>query len=123
MRVEARRALRSVWASLWAMSPWRVESVAGLRSKGGMGSGWKRGAKKVRTSDQARESDAACLAFDGERSESGSGSIKQLREAPVLLPRLIRSGEGMKCQNKSKVYTLGKIDGVRLGQDMRRVSF
>ncbi len=84
VRVEARKALRSVWASLWEMSPWRVESVAGLRSKGGMGSGWKRGARKERTSDQARESEAACLALEGERSGSGSGSIKQLREAPAL---------------------------------------
>lgn len=111
VRVEARKALRSVWASLWEMSPWRVESVAGLRSKGGMGSGWKRGARKERTSDQARESEAACFALEGERSGSGSGSIKQLREASALPLRLCSNGEGRKCRNK--VYRKDGWDEVR----------
>lgn len=85
--------------------------MAGLRSKGGMGSGWKRGARKERTSDQARESDAACFALEGERSGLGSGSIKQLGEAPVLPLRLFNKCEDRNCRNK--VYGEGGWDEFR----------
>ena len=77
-RLEARRVLRSVWALLWEVRDWRAEGVAGLRSKGGIELGWKRGARNAWMSDQARESDAACFDLDGKRSGSGNGSIKQL---------------------------------------------
>ena len=49
----------------------RAERVASFFSKGGMGFGWKRGARKELTSDQARESEAACAALEGEMRGSG----------------------------------------------------
>ena len=54
--------------------------MAGLRSKVGIGLGWKRGARKVWMSAQARESDAACLALEGERSGSGNESMQRIED-------------------------------------------
>lgn len=53
----------------------RAARVAGLRSKGGMGCGWKRGARKALTSDQAWLNETASAALDGDSKGSGRVSI------------------------------------------------
>lgn len=74
--MEARRVSCCVKAVECFKSERRASRVVGLRSNGGMGCGWKSGAKKALTSDHAREIDAASAAFDGEMSGLGRLSIR-----------------------------------------------
>ena len=73
--VEARRVSRSVRAVECFKRERRASSVVGLRSNGGIGCGWKSGAKKAFISDHATEMDAASAAFEGESNGLGRLSI------------------------------------------------
>jgi hypothetical protein len=73
--VEARRVSCSVRAVECFKSERRASRVVGFRSNGGMGCGWKSGAKKALISDHAIEIDAASAALEGDSSGLGKLSI------------------------------------------------